>query len=408
MHRLFPLLTIALLGCMSEYELQVDEQAKQQDLATAMHDDAIDRSGPVAGLFPPLQLPPPGTSWFPPEQPGAIRPTLGSGQASPGNVPVTSTGSETAIVPATVPTPDLPTGIEQGCPALPQDLLIVDLKSGWWSGDGGEFFEHILSGIGDPCLGRITIDYHHVTNAYHATLRTGGSSGSSELRFYEGEPRFGKVFGATDWDTYEQIWILSGSEADPLDLPVQGDFFQKLAQHLVASDAAVFLGAGFGSITHGNALAEALDLGTIFDTREREGGLLSPQLGGVEVVDYLELVAQHPMFQEVTSVVERVRMAGGMIELEANPSNGFEGFLNGLMAPPRVVAGSDRIINGRDFEALAKNATGDTVIAVGKASLARRIVLDSGLQRFYAVAGQNGAGTLAYLRNMVLYLSGVR
>ena len=106
MHRLFPLLTIALLGCMSEYELQVDEQAKQQDLATAMHDDAIDRSGPVVGLFPPLQLPPPGTSWFPPEQPGAIRPTLGSGQASPGNVPVTSTGSETAIVPATVPTPD--------------------------------------------------------------------------------------------------------------------------------------------------------------------------------------------------------------------------------------------------------------------------------------------------------------
>ena len=58
----------------------------------------------------------------------------------------------------TLPAVDFPPFDPAACVAKPQRLLIIDMKSGWWSGDGGEFHNQLLPRIVKDCA-QIEIEY---------------------------------------------------------------------------------------------------------------------------------------------------------------------------------------------------------------------------------------------------------
>lgn len=59
----------------------------------------------------------------------------------------------------TLPAVDFPPFDPAACVAKPQRLLIIDMKSGWWSGDGGDFHDLLLPRIVRDCA-RVEIEYH--------------------------------------------------------------------------------------------------------------------------------------------------------------------------------------------------------------------------------------------------------
>ena len=64
----------------------------------------------------------------------------------------TSSGPNTPAI-------DFPPFDPAACVARPQRLLIIDMKSGWWSGDGGEFHNLLLPRIVRDCR-QIEIEYY--------------------------------------------------------------------------------------------------------------------------------------------------------------------------------------------------------------------------------------------------------
>src|SRR6185312_7796052 len=48
------------------------------------------------------------------------------------------------------------------CPKKNQTILILDFKSGWWAGDGGNFFQKITNSLQGTCTQQVTIEYHHI------------------------------------------------------------------------------------------------------------------------------------------------------------------------------------------------------------------------------------------------------
>src|SRR5437899_2801705 len=48
------------------------------------------------------------------------------------------------------------------CPSKAQKILVIDLKSGWWQGDGGDTHEIITKHLSDHC-GNVKLEYRHST-----------------------------------------------------------------------------------------------------------------------------------------------------------------------------------------------------------------------------------------------------
>src|SRR5207253_979455 len=114
-------------------------------------------------------------------------------------------------------------------PETKQSILILDLKSGWWAGDGASFFQTILGGISLNCKTSIKIEYHHITltiSQTHTYPETGTQSILGDIGFGGGNIDFAKTFAESDWNNYNQIWLLSGAAFDPDDLPRLSGTFQ--------------------------------------------------------------------------------------------------------------------------------------------------------------------------------------
>ena len=265
------------------------------------------------------------------------------------------------------------------CPPDSQKILIIDMKSGWWAGDGGNFYQTITKEISMPCNGTISVDYHHVIKNLAYVL---GGAGYS--------------FIDDDWSQYTQIWLLSGALNDGLDFLPTEDIFVKIRTKIASSQASIFIGAGFGSIMHANPAAEALGLGTPFATSNTQGPLLAPQ-SGLTVVNRMTKAAgqlvEHPLFSRgITSIADQINM---LID-----ANGIDGVATG----PGIVKG-DYLTTNANIEVVGRDTEGRDAIGVSKTG--RRIVLDAGLQRFYSFwsGAASDPETLTYIQNILVYLS---
>lgn len=195
------------------------------------------------------------------------------------------------------PTPPPETGVmppmeETLCKrAAKQNVLIIDLKSGWFAGDGGTLFQSLVK---TECAEKVEIHYAHVTNEVIETNFLGLVKDPEKI--FSCMDRQGKVQGNIadcsmgDLRGYQQIWILSGSFADSSDLRPgsknqSGIVFEefldrirfRIAQAATCSrkkgaPIALFVGAGLSNNDHANFLADGFFTNLSADDALCQGG----------------------------------------------------------------------------------------------------------------------------------------
>lgn len=217
-----------------------------------------------------------------------------SGKADPKPIATISpTSAEQSPEPASSSTTEAPT--PEGCPKVPQDILIIDLASGWMSGLGGTIFKELLPNLIAPCLGSVTIEYHHILAEGEVVKAI--FPRDSEKPFIDNEEiinrDFNNMFEKSDWNEYNQIWMLSGANGEGGDFVVSDPNFQKFISKISQSKANLFLGGGdWYYIDHVNELAKKIGLGAIF----QDGSLEAEKAP-------LKLEKEHPIFAGVTELM---------------------------------------------------------------------------------------------------------
>lgn len=289
--------------------------------------------------------------------------------------------------------PDIPIPNELSCPSVPQEILILDFRSGWWSGGGGgQFGPTPLQAIAQTCAD-ISVEYHHfeVSQRFKCLYSTAGGPGCQDI--FESLPATSEailaLFEKPSWDDYTQVWVLSGSELDSTDVTVTDALFHHFLDQTKGSCTPVLIGAGDGFITHGNSVANELGLGQVFTTEFAMPGFFSVGFDPAVKVDSLMLpgteLADHVLFQDVDSLADAV-------------SNGFQSTHGDSLADLPAT-----------YQVIAHDATGRPAIGIGlipvEGSADRPFILDSGFQRYYGMTLVKGTQTL--LQNFVKYLGSV-
>ena len=299
-----------------------------------------------------------------------------------------------ADAPAAVPTASVPTtpSVPKPIPVCPQKnakILVLDFKSGWWSGDGGDFVDRIVNGLSLDCKGTVAMEYHHfVRSASTAVL---GSERSNVINtelispatsITTGSPFFSKAFADPTWTSYTQIWLLSGSSSDSADVPITDPFFDQILNKINISKASLFIGVGFGSISHANILTQQLNLGVVFSTIQPQGNVLNP-MRGVSLSSSLsdtQFNSSHPLFGNGVKTIADQLIVGG------TPAHG------------------DKIAGLPAFSVLATDNLNQASISVGTV-LARKAVFEANLPRYYAGWSNLSDDTIQLLKNIVVYLA---
>ncbi|MBM4253454.1 MAG: hypothetical protein FJ146_15910 [Deltaproteobacteria bacterium] len=283
------------------------------------------------------------------------------------------------------------------CPSKAQKVLVIDLKSGWWSGDGGNFVYRIGNGLTQACGTSVSIEYHHfiLAKLTLAGALFGATNGSApeitnmQLKAPEsptltqGSNKFEQAFGDPTFTSYTQIWLLSGSSADPADLKANHPFFVEITKRMATTKANIFIGAGYGSITHAAAVADARGLGASFATALPEGNILNPM---AQVLLDSSIGADkfdegHVLLKGMTSIADSLTIAG-------------------------VKAHGDAIQDKGGIQILATDGLGQATLAVGKSEAnGARFVLDGDLPRYYAAWTNQSPDTMKLLQNIMVYLA---
>ena len=298
-------------------------------------------------------------------------------------LPEVATASPASLPNTATPAPD--------CPKVLQKILVIDLKSGWWSGDGGDFFSKVLSALGSPCSSTITFEYHHITKGpidHRMTFPL-----SSEETEQNGSTGVANFFLQKDFNSYAQIWVLSGSTLDDLDLPLTDPTFTWILGAVTNSKANLFLGAGNGAVSHSQAFAQALLASPVFSALQPEGEVTMLTSAGVSIVSSLS------MNQQIIAPTSAL-FAGGIQSIAdtVRPAGGF-----GMLAKD---VKSDKLVANAKVQILANNSAGSSVIGISAIpDSPRKLVLDAGIQRFYAITSPEGKDTLAYMRNIIMFLN---
>lgn len=304
---------------------------------------------------------------------------------TPPQVPEDSANSSPQPNSETIPEPGSTPGTEKvpgDCPETKQEVLILDLKSGWWSGDAGNFFQTLLQGLTVPCGDSYVIEFHHIlNNANVYQVFPNGKLSAGSVKDIE------HIALKSDWSQYSQIWLLSGSYFDRLDLRTNSELFQGILQKIKASGVPLFVGSGNGNLTHANALMSYLGLTSQFYTLLPEGPVVSAK-GHFAVTSRLALGAEltpHQLFAGgISSIADDVIALATPAGDKAMQSDGLE--------------------LGDNFAAVGINHQSRPVIAVRNGGSAK-MVLDAGMQRFYAIKDSQENDTLKYLQNIAVYLS---
>ena len=307
----------------------------------------------------------------------------------------------TAAWAQTLPAVEYPPFNPAACVAKPQRLLIVDMKSGWWSGDGGDFHDLLLPRIVKDCV-NVEIEYYflqYLDPAMTPSPIPGVPIGvAGFLSFYPPKPGVDNNglmveanFPSRPWNDYNQVWLLSGGDHDPTDVPTSTPFFQNLLAKFTTPAAvpsgpvpSLFLAAGLGHRDHVNHVLRALELPEMFQSHVTE--LITPRPGdfsGVEVFSRSRIgegLTAHAVFEEVTSIADRIDIFGEECDTDFLP------------------------VANHPFQLVGRNRLGEPSIAV-RETANRRWVIDAGMPRFYSAYFPTDRDTYRYLQNTIKWLA---
>ena len=286
------------------------------------------------------------------------------------------------------------------CVGKPQRLLIIDMKSGWWSGDGDWFHNQLLPRVVRDCT-QIEIEYYFLqfVNPAEAPVIPGVPLGAvGFLSFYPPKPGVTNDelmvpgnFPSRPWNDYHQVWLLSGGDHDPTDIPTEHQFFQDLLARfrtLVSTPGqslpSLFLAGGLGHRDHANRVLRALELPEMFQSHVPE--LVTPRLHDATDVEVFsrarvgEQLTAHAVFEGVGSIADRVDFDG--VECDTD-------FLPAANHP---------------FQIIGRNRLGEPSIAVRETET-RRFVLDAGMTRYYSLVHPTENDTYRYVQNTIKWLA---
>ncbi|HEX8793645.1 MAG TPA: hypothetical protein VF765_22030 [Polyangiaceae bacterium] len=283
-----------------------------------------------------------------------------------------------------------------GCSTRAQDIVVFDFRSGWWTGGGGGDFAAVaLPVVTSACPGT-SVDYHHFENVMHVKcLYQSGSTGScKQMAAANTVADILSTLEHSSVADYTQIWVLSGSDQDPSDIPVGDALFQGVLSATTGACIPMLVAAGDGFVTHANTVTNDLGMGTVFTEETTPPGFFSVAGLPAQPDSYLTgaQLSQHLLFKGVSSLVDTVKQQFGNATTQTSKSDSIAASVPG----------------GAVYQVIAHDGSGNATIAVGAASVGsgqapRPFIFDSGWQRTYGL-GQNAA-TQQYVKNIVMYLS---
>lgn len=291
------------------------------------------------------------------------------------NTPVNDATARTVAIDNTAVVPNaLPGAV---VPSRQLRLLFIDLKSGWWVGDGGEFAPKFLAPLLKRVNAVVTADYFHITSAPNVTHYVFAEGGVKSKTDMEQRLFFEHVKSASP--AYDEIWILSGFDGNVHgSIPAAG--LGMLYDYFHGSKAAFFIGGGVGAFAHSNdILGGVFGLSLQIDCGELDCGNTGRTPIAEKYWDAATDLVPHRLFQGVSRLVETSK---------------------GDSEAP-VSISSDRILgNETNFTFLAPNK------AIAVSTTGRRMVLDAGLHRYFPIE-QGDADMAQYFVNLVSFLGNV-
>jgi hypothetical protein len=306
----------------------------------------------------------------------------------------------TGVWAQTAPAVDFPPFDAAACVARPQRLLIIDMKSGWWSGDGDEFHNLLLPRIVRDCR-QVEIEYYflqYLDPAVAAPLPGLPAGAIGFLSFYPERPgvmngnlMVPENFPSRPWNDYQQVWLLSGGDHDPTDVPTDHPLFQNLLARFRTPPTApsqsvpsLFLAGGIGHRDHVNRVLRTLDLPEMFQSHVTD--LITPTVGDGSEVEVFsrarsgEGLTAHAVFEGVGSIADRVDIFGIECDTDFLP------------------------VSNHPFQIIGRNRLGEPSIALRETDT-RRFVLDAGMTRYYSLFDPAERDTYRYLQNTIKWLA---
>jgi hypothetical protein len=278
---------------------------------------------------------------------------------------------------------------ELGCPSRAQEILILDFRSGWWSGGGGgNYSGTALPAVVSSCP-QTSVDYHHFETSMHVkcVYKTESGGGCQNLPAVMTAPDVRASFEKKAIGDYTQIWILSGSDEDQSDIHVGDALFKDLVSDTRGACIPMLVAAGDGFMTHANTMSKDLGMGDVFTQETKPPSFFSVQMMPAQAGAMLSrpVLREHLLFKGVDSLVDDVK---SMFLANAHGDS-----LAASVPAPAI------------YDVIAKDSTGKPAIAVGAAKVSgdsyRPFIFDGGWQRTYVLGH---AGTAQYLKNIVMYL----
>lgn len=303
---------------------------------------------------------------------------------------------------AQTPAVDFPPFDAAACVAKPQRLLIIDMKSGWWSGDGGDFHKLLLSRIVKDCT-QIEIEYYFLQFIDPAMAPGGppipglpiGAMGF--VSYFPEKPGVSNEslmvpenYPSRPWNEYQQVWLLSGGDHDPSDWPTSDPLFQNLVNKFRTPAApgqsvpSLFLAAGIGHHDHANHVLRALEVPELFQSHVTD--LVTPRVNDGSQVQVLSRarigdgLTTHAIFDGVASIADRVDVGGFDCDTDFLP------------------------VTNNPFQIVGRNRLGEPSIAVRETDT-RRWLLDAGMTRYYSLFDPAERDTYRYLQNVIKWLA---
>jgi hypothetical protein len=298
---------------------------------------------------------------------------------------------------------DLTLPDELACAENDQWILIIDLRSGWWAGDGGDYHTVALDHIyktpdpddGIPC-GNINIEYHYFIQGYTVEcMYEIGQSLECNTESLPGALTYEQflAYFNTPFEDLTQVWIMSGSQLDPADLDITATFFVEFVEYIADFCMPMLIAADDCFIDHGNIISQAMGVGSVMQHSQPScpmfigvSSSMAPSItASSEMAIGTHLDSDHVLFTNVTSIADAVTSGSYVM---GNPTG-------------------DSLVDSSDVQVIATNTSGDPQIGelfveIDGEDYPRPVILDAGWDRAWAVAGHDGTGI--YVQNLALYM----
>jgi hypothetical protein len=294
-----------------------------------------------------------------------------------------------------------------------RSILVVDLKSGWFAGDGGSLYKTLLD---TKCASVVEFTYFHITeklvegniseNSMHISVLPCLSQSSTSTKLVKSS---NSILGGScqfeSLNAFDQVWLLSGSELDADDVRLNSPLFVSLisqSKKFVAEkpQSGFFLGTGLGNTQHVSAFSKELFASefVVPGAHGEIGVLPNPELfptltslthitasGGVG-----KILGEHPLF---------VNLPKGL------PDTG--------VVPSWKVGNSSPVINRCISDSLSPDFTGGIVAwdncgtpMIGFRKIDKSLILiDTNMPRFYLSNLTESISPEEYLHRIANYLS---